>query len=509
MKYIDDVLNKITMYRLVLYVVFGLIGAALLLCSYGLLPYSPVRLLFSVGYISLICIIFNWIFAKVFGVPANVESVYITAGILILIIAPPSSMMDAIYFSLATWASVWAVASKYIVAWNKKHIFNPVAFGVAITALTLGQSANWWVGTSILMPYVLVGGLLVVRKVMRSDLVYACILVAVATILASKFILDSSMLGIAWKIFTNTPLLFFAFIMLTEPLTTPPRAYQQMIYGALVGLLFAPQMHIGPLYTTPELALLIGNIFVYIVSPKQRLVLTLTEKNKHSSDLYDFVFTPDQSFKFQAGQYVEWTLGHQAPDTRGNRRYFTLASSPTESSVHLGVKFYPNSSTFKKTLSDMNIGDTVSVSQIAGEFTLPKSIHTKLVFIAGGIGVTPFRSMVQYMIDTGEKRNVHLLYSARTENDLIYKDIFDQAIERIGLVPTYVVNEYTKGDTVPHHMRTGFIDGDLIKSVIPDYTDRVFYISGPHGMVTAFETTLKQMGIKKDHIRTDFFPGFV
>src|SRR5206468_2445876 len=75
-------------------------------------------------------------------------------------------------------------------------------------------------------------------------------------------------------------LLFFAFIMLTEPLTTPPTKRLQIMYGALVGFLFVPQIHIGNIYSTPELALIIGNIYSYIVSPKTKLLLHLQQRLK-------------------------------------------------------------------------------------------------------------------------------------------------------------------------------------------------------------------------------------
>ena len=118
----------------------------------------------------------------------------------------------------------------------------------------------------------------------------------------------------------------------------------------MVGVLFIPQMHLGPIYSTPELALVIGNIYSYMVSPKQKVVLKLKRKSKIASNIADFVFKPSQRLVFEPGQYMEFTLAHPKPDSRGNRRYFTLASSPTEESLHLGVRFYADSSSFKKSL---------------------------------------------------------------------------------------------------------------------------------------------------------------
>jgi ferredoxin-NADP reductase len=272
--------------------------------------------------------------------------------------------------------------------------------------------------------------------------------------------------------------------------------------------LFAPQIHIGSVYSTPELALLIGNIYSYIVSPKKKLLLTLKQKIRLAPTVYNFVFATDTTMKFTPGQYLEWTLQHEKPDNRGNRRYFTIASSPTEKEIIMGVKFYNPASSYKQSMLGMKTGTKILAGQLSGDFTLPKNPQEKSVFIAGGIGITPFRSMVKYLIDTKQKRDIVLMYSNKISEDVVYKDLFDQAAQQIGLKPLYTL---TDTNQIPPNWKdqTGTIDAAMIAKEVPDYRDRTFYISGPHGMVTAFEQTLSQMGIKKSRIKTDFFPGFV
>src|SRR5258708_25269630 len=85
-----------------------------------------------------------------------------------------------------------------------------------------------------------------------------------------------------------SPLVFFAGVILTEPLTTPPTRNLQIVYGAMVGFLFSPAVHFGPVYITPELAILIGNVFSYLVSPKVKLILKLRERVQIAPDTYDF-----------------------------------------------------------------------------------------------------------------------------------------------------------------------------------------------------------------------------
>ncbi|MBU6431118.1 MAG: RnfABCDGE type electron transport complex subunit D [Patescibacteria group bacterium] len=505
-KLIDNFLNKITMYRLATYVLSFLFLTALSLSFFKLLPYTPTDLIMSFAVITVVSWVVNVIFAKIFEAPANVESIYITALILVFIITPPLTGDYSQFLPIAAWSSVWAMASKYILAIRKKHIFNPAAFAVALTAFTIGESASWWVGTLCMLPFVAIGGLLIVRKIRRADTVISFFAAALATIFAFGIMNGTNLPSYFYKTFAYSPIVFFAFIMLTEPLTAPPTKMLRLGYGALVGFLFAPAIHIGSLYSTPELALIFGNIFSYLVSPKEKLVLKLKEVVKVAADTFDFIFTGNQKFDFKPGQYMEWTLPHKRPDDRGYRRYFTLASSPTEPDVRIGVKFYPKRSSFKNKMANMNSGEAIIASGRAGDFILPKDRREKMVFIAGGIGVTPFRSMIKFLLDKNEKRAITILYSNKTVADIAYKDIFDAAESRLGIKTVYAITDQSQTPTNPQ-MRVGFIDKKMITEEIPDYADRIFYVSGPHSMVVAFEDTLKDMGIKKNKIKIDFFPG--
>lgn len=508
LKLIDNFLNKTTMYRLVLYYLLFLIAAALILGYFSLIPYSPAALFVSATFIVAVCWVTNFVFAKIFGAVVNIESIYITALILALIIAPMPSLTDFQYFSLAFWASVLAIASKFIFAIKKKHIFNPAAIAVVLTAIVLNLSASWWVGTLAILPFVLAGGLILVRKIQRFDLVLSFLAVSILTILTSS-IFRGSDIFISIKTATlYSPIFFFAFVMLTEPLTTPPTKPLRILYGALVGFIFAPAMHIGNIYSTPELSLIVGNIFSYLVSPKKKLILKLNQRIKTSPDIFDFIFTPDQELNFKPGQYLEWTLGHAGSDSRGNRRYFTIASSPTEQEIRIGVKFYQKSSSFKKALLFMEPGDQIIASQLAGDFTLPKNKTQKLVFMAGGIGITPFRSMLKSLLDNNEKRSIVLFYSNKNASEIVYKDIFDQAEQRLGIKTIYAITDSNIADA-GSKIINGRITGGAIMKEAPDYMRRIFYLSGPHSMVTAFEDILVKMGVKKSQIKKDFFPGLV
>ncbi|MDP3935342.1 MAG: FAD-binding oxidoreductase [Candidatus Giovannonibacteria bacterium] len=490
----NNFLNKTTMYRLALYYLSALLIVAVILSFLGLLPFSPFALMASATVILISCRITNYIFALIFKAPANVESVYITALILALIINPPliSNFSAGLLFLI--WVSVLATAGKFIFAFRKKHIFNPAAFAVALTAITINQSASWWAGNFYMLPFVVLGGFLIVKKLLRWDLFFSFFAAAMVPILAFAILRGSDPVTILGKMLFESPILFFSFIILTEPVTTPPTRFLRVCDGILIGLAFAPQVHIGTIFSTPELALLFGNIFSFLVSPKGRLVLKLKEKKKIANETYDFLFSAERKLNFKPGQYLEWTLGHRRSDNRGVRRYFTIASSPTEKGVRLGVKFYENASTFKKSLGALEIGDEITASQLAGDFVLPKNKNRKLAFLAGGIGITPFRSIIKYLLDKNEKRDVILIYANKNAEDAVYNDIWNEAREKLGIKVV---------------CQTGFITKEMIIREIPDFKERFFYISGPRAMVTAFEKALKNISVKRSQIKTDFFPGYV
>jgi ferredoxin-NADP reductase len=205
---------------------------------------------------------------------------------------------------------------------------------------------------------------------------------------------------------------------------------------------------------------------------------------------------------------MEWTLAHPKTDARGNRRYFTLASSPTENTIRIGVKFNENGSSFKREMLEMDTSVPIVATQMAGDFTLPHDPGLKCVFIAGGIGVTPYRSMIKYLLDKNEKRPVVVMYANKTADEIAYQEVFGQAKLQLGIKTVYTL---TDREQVPAGWtgRVGRIDENMIREEVPDYMERKFYLSGPHAMVTAYEEVLGRMGVPKDQIKIDFFPGFV
>lgn len=492
------------MYRLLLYYLAALLLIAVGLSVFGDLHFNPLYIALSASILLVACWAINKAFAYVFDAPTNYESSLLTALILALIITPNPTGFG-ITFLLA--ASGLAMASKYILTIRKKHIFNPAAIAVVLTALGPRQNASWWIGTTAMLPFVIIGGVLITRKIRRERMVISFFASATLATVVYSLLSKVNVMSNLHNLIFSSSMFFLGFVMLTEPLTSPPTAKKQAWYAVLVGALLPPQVHLFSFYSSPELALSVGNVFSYIVSPKTKLFPVLKQKLRIAANSADFVFNVDRKLAFEPGQYMEWTLPHSHTDSRGNRRYFTLASSPTESDLRIGVKFYNKSSSYKKALLDTDQNSQIVAAQLAGDFVMPKDKKRKLVFIAGGIGITPYRSMVKYMIDKHETRTVTLLYSARTEDDFAYSNIFEEARQAIGLNTIYVLTDKTALATKPYTI-SGFITGELIKKEVPDYRERVFYISGTHAMVVAMQDILAELGVSHGNIKVDFFSGY-
>ncbi len=491
MPYIDDFLNSITMYRLVLWGLAALAALAVALGFFGLIAYSGLGLLLSAAVLFCACWSANYLFALLLNAPRNSESAYITGLILFFVLAPVAGASDVWWLALA---GAIAMASKYVLAIRKKHIFNPAAVSAVILSLLGSTAAIWWIGTPAMLPGALVLGLLVVRKIRRFDLFWSFIVAAVIASSIYDWSIGTAIPGALLQMVMSWPLVFFAAIMLTEPLTTPPARPMRLAYGALVGILFALPFHFGIVYASPALALVLGNIFSYAVSPKQKIFLRFASKTQLSANVYEFAFTQSGALAFVPGQYLEWTLPHRKPDTRGNRRYFTIASAPQDREIKLGVRVSERSSSFKKALMELHEGVVLSATALAGEFTLPKEASRKLVFMAGGVGITPFASMLRHLMAGGEKRDIVLVYAASNEKDFAYHDLIDAAQAKLGLRAVYVAGT--------------MVTEDLVRKEVPDYAERMFYLSGPNAMVRAYRRMLLGLSVHRGRIKTDYFPGF-
>jgi len=485
---VDNFLDRFTSYKLVLYFLYSVFGWSLLASLLGQVFFKWYDIVISAAVLVATCYISNTLISKNFNVPKNRESDLITGLILTLILTPSHKPVDLLVLALA---GVAAMISKYILVISKWHIFNPAAFGAFISGVAFHHYASWWVGTKFITPVVFVLGMLVLRKMKRFTMVITFELTTLAAIAFYTY-LNSSTAGIGhilWTTIVSTAFLFFGYIMLTEPFTSPRHFSNYMPYALIVGFLYG----YNKLGITPEEALLIGNVFTYIVEPNRRLPLIFAHRIQEAAGIESFVFTGKNNFKYTAGQYMEWTLSQHDSDFRGNRRYLTISSSPTEPDLMFTVKMpLDKPSAFKTKVESFKKGDVILADGLAGEFSLPKSEKQKLAFLAGGVGITPFRSMVKYALDFGHERDIHLLYSAANKDEFAFKDLFEEA-KKIGVNTTYITDK---------------VDQAKIKDIVEDFKERTFYISGPYGFVHAMQNNLLQLNVPPSQIKTDYFPGY-
>lgn len=220
-----------------------------------------------------------------------------------------------------------------------------------------------------------------------------------------------------------------------------------------------------------------------------------------TNDIRSFWFKPSQPLNYTAGQFTEITLPHKDVDDRGIKRWFTLSSAPGGELVSITTRrAHEQSSSFKKALWALQPGQEVDMAEAMGDFVLPKLTQTPLIFVAGGIGITPFHSIAAWLRDTKESRPIRLLHAVRTEDDIIFQDVFEAA----NINETVVVSEpsETWGGV------RGRLDAETILGLEKPSDDALIFLSGPEPMLEALEADLKEHGIAERQLVTDFFPGY-
>lgn len=231
------------------------------------------------------------------------------------------------------------------------------------------------------------------------------------------------------------------------------------------------------------------------------MIATFHKADKRSDDITTFSFRPHSPIHYTAGQFVELTIKHGDPDSRGQKRWFTLSSSPKNEFLNITTrKASEKSSSFKKALWQLKPGDEVNISDPMGDFVMPKLNQTPLIFVAGGIGITPFMSMFDWILDTGEERPIKLLHGVRNEDDIIFQD----TIHKSKIPTTIAVSEPSSA----WGGERGRITAEMILGLEKPDENTLIYVSGPEPMVESLEKDLKKAGVKHSQLVLDFFPNY-
>ena len=229
--------------------------------------------------------------------------------------------------------------------------------------------------------------------------------------------------------------------------------------------------------------------------------IELVKKQQEAEAIYSFWWRTKRPFKYNSGEYIEMSIDFPNADERGNRHWYTLASSPTEELLMNATKFPPKHSTFKQALEKLQPGDEVQISPPMGDFILPRDNTQPLLFVAGGIGVTPFRSMAKFITDQKLNYPIQLLYAANKPSEFAFTELLDNAP---GFEVTRMVSEQAEGWKGP----VGKLSGPKIAELAGGLQGKLVYISGPAPMVKDFQKQLIEAGHPKRQVKIDDFPGY-
>jgi len=220
-----------------------------------------------------------------------------------------------------------------------------------------------------------------------------------------------------------------------------------------------------------------------------------------------FHFSRPSGFRFRAGQSLLMTL-NEPPETdgEGNGRTFTIASAPHEPELMVATRM--RDTAFKRVLKSMPLGGTVTVDGPNGEMLLDEGSARPVVFLAGGIGITPFLSMSRYATHERLAHRIHLFYANKRPEDAAFLEELRSAV---ALNPDFrliaVMAEPDKS-APPWTGETGFIRRELLERHLPDPTSPVYYFAGPPAMTTAMREMLTDLGVSEGAMRYEEFYGY-
>jgi len=505
---VDALLGRVTMYRTVSFALGAVVALAAVLGAMDVVHVDLVALLVSVVLAVGVVVLVSRACGALWHVRVHTESSVITGLILVLLFRPG---LDAASLGALAGAAAVAAASKFVIAVRARHVVNPAAAGALVVGLLSSRlevlPAIWWVATPALLPVVAVAGLVVVLRTRRALLVVTYLGVAVGAVVVRQVSGGAALGDALWSSLASYPMLFAAAFMVTEPLTLPPRRWQQLTEAALVGLLTATPFVLGPVWSTPELALVLGNVLAFTVGQRRAVRLRVVGHRQVTGAVREVAFTSDRALRFRPGQWIELHLPHDGTDGRGSRRVFSVASPPgplhgPPDGVAVAFRVTPAPSSFKRTLVALPPGGVVRATAVGGDFLLPRRTDVPLLLVAGGIGITPFVSQLGALARSGERRDVVLLLLLSPGDEPPYVEVMQAAgVQVVVVAPDRPVS-------LPDGWR--YVAGPLLTDEavrqVPDAHRRLAYVSGPPRMVVHARRTLRRAGVRR--VRTDAFTGY-
>ncbi|MBI4157342.1 FAD-dependent oxidoreductase [Candidatus Woesebacteria bacterium] len=231
--------------------------------------------------------------------------------------------------------------------------------------------------------------------------------------------------------------------------------------------------------------------------------LKLIKKNNEAKGTVSFFFKPEKKVNWLPGQYFYHTLPKlKYPDPKGATRHFTISSSPTEGNTIRLTTRIRDESGFKQTLNGLQVGAEIEGEGPSGTFILDENEPGPHVILAGGIGITPFRAIIKYIIDNRLKIPIYLIYSNSAPEEITFKKEFEGWVKKNSNIKIEFV--ITRKD--------GRVDESMINNFLKNWklqtASCTFWVCGPPPMVDAMEKALGKMSVSLSQVRSEKFTGY-
>lgn len=510
---VDRLVGRVTMTLLIIGALAAIALLALVLSAAGVLYFSPVEWLLSLIVALAATIGASWLAALLVRATPHLPSSVITALLLFLIFTPSAQTGSIAAIAIAGAA---AGASKFLIAPLGRHLLNPAAFGALLVGVLQSvipdaplAYASWWVATPPLLPLVALGAIAVLWRTSTLGIGVAFTALTAAVVI-TRMTLSGLELGAAAALALGSlPIVFFAGFMLSEPLTLPRRRWQRLLEVVVVAVAFGIPFQLGPVFSSPELALVIGNLLAFGFALAGRthgsIRLRLESRRELAPGTWELAFLPVRPVRFEPGQAIELSVPVRRGDARGSRRVFSIASAPHEELVRIAftVPQTGRVSALKSALLDLEPGASLRATGVSGDFVLPARAATPVLLVAGGIGITPFVSQLRAAAARGLGHDAVLVVATSTTGRPVYADELAATEVPVVLFAPAAPASLPDGWT---YAGAGRPDADRIGNAVPDLRSRVAYVSGPPAMVSGLGAALRRAGVRR--LRRDVFSGY-
>lgn len=497
---VDAVLGRVATYRTVTLALTLVHVTAAVLGHLGVVELDPVALAATIGAATGGTVLTSLVGWAVGGWRVHVESCLITGLILALVLWPGLTVEALVGAGLVGAA---AGLSKVLVRRRGRHLLNPAAAGALVGGLVVAPALGvgapvWWVATPVLAPVVALTGLVVLRRTGTGTvgLVYA---LAYVSVTVPRLLTSGASLPDAFTdVLLSHPVLVVAVFMVVEPLTQPQRRAARLVVAGLVGVAAGLPFALGPLSTSPELAILVGNVVTALLAAPRAVRLVVVGHASPGPDAHEILLRPQRTLHWHPGQWAEIDVGRARPDGRGRRRVLSLVPAGRDAlAVAFTVRDKP--SAFKRALLTAPVGSTVRATYVGGDFRLPDDPTVPVVMVAGGIGVTPFISQIEH----GGPRDMVLVLVCPTGMPPPYARRLARTRARVVIVSPEPVPDLPPRWTWHRGAR---LTPAALRSAMSDLPRRVGYVSGSPDLVRRARAVLREVGVRR--VRTDTFPGY-